>query len=501
MASPTQDMIDTYMSLTGASHSLALRKLEEYGGNLNEAVNAHFSGGDRDFTNPGSAATPQYSFTHMSDQNQVASHAAPPYNFPHMSSRNQVAPQGVVPLLSAARSFRPSLLFDPNYSRDLFNRIGSAFTGRAPVSSHPGVVGGYPVDLNRGIDHPHLSGQRPTIQNMTGNPHGNDVEEEMIRAAIEASKREAEMAYLNTQTRALNVSPVNGLPGNQTHQDDDDDFDRALSLSLKTAEQEKAIREEKGKDRNPELAWKRGRSLHQNGAEFVEQKQVSQELKRDAGKNLQQGSLDIHCEVLGSISSRELDEAIMLETAHFGQSSYATNLPSRPNINLGPNMQPVHCPSSSALTTRQLLREQQDDEYLASILADKEKEMHGVTVAGTCHLKGVEPDNKKIDTLEGERMLAAKSASLPCEPASDDENSVTLLVKVPNGSRLSRRFHKFDKLQILFDFIDVGGVVKPGTYRVVRSYPRRAFTLDDSLLTLSEVGLTNKQEALFLELI
>lgn len=141
----------------------------------------------------------------MSDQNQVASHAAPPYNFPHMSSRNQVAPQGVVPLLSAARSFRPSLLFDPNYSRDLFNRIGSAFTGRAPVSSHPGVVGGYPVDLNRGIDHPHLSGQRPTIQNMTGNPHGNDVEEEMIRAAIEASKREAEMAYLNTQTRALNV--------------------------------------------------------------------------------------------------------------------------------------------------------------------------------------------------------------------------------------------------------------------------------------------------------
>lgn len=31
----------------------------------------------------------------------------------------------------------------------------------------------------------------------------------------------------------MQVSPVNGLPGNQTHQDDDDDFDRALSLSLK----------------------------------------------------------------------------------------------------------------------------------------------------------------------------------------------------------------------------------------------------------------------------
>ena len=35
----------------------------------------------------------------------------------------------------------------------------------------------------------------------------------------------------------------------------------------------------------------------------------------------------------------------------------------------------------------------------------------------------------------------------------------------------------------------------------VKSYPRRAYNVDDSSLTLSEVGLSNKQEALFLELI
>lgn len=35
----------------------------------------------------------------------------------------------------------------------------------------------------------------------------------------------------------------------------------------------------------------------------------------------------------------------------------------------------------------------------------------------------------------------------------------------------------------------------------VRSYPRRAFTVGDSILSLSELGMTNKQEALFLELI
>ncbi|KAM1486347.1 hypothetical protein ACFX2I_000555 [Malus domestica] len=498
MASPTQDMIDTYMSITGASHSLAIRKLEEYGGNLSEAVNAHFGGGYRDFTNPGSAANPQYNFSYMDGQNQVAPHAYPQYN--NMSAQNQVAPQGLGPLLSAARSFRPSLLFDPNYSRDLFNRI----TGRAPLISQPGAVPGVPVEFNRGNDQPHLSGQRPPIQDMTGNLHGSDVEEEMIRAAIEASKQDAQKAYLlNMQSRAQNVSPVNGLPDNQIHLDNSD-FNRAVSLSLKTAEREKAMREQQMKDKNQvpgtysTSKWET--SMHQDGDGTVERKQASQELKHDSGNNLQQGNLAINSEELGGISSKELDEAILLENALFGESSYAPNFPSGPSRNLDPNLQPVHGPSSSALT-RQLLREQQDCEYLASLLADKEKEMNGVNEVGTCDIKDVGSDNKKIDSLELESRLAAKGASLPCEPAIDDQNAVTLLVRMPNGTRLSRRFNKSDKLQVLFDFIDVGREVKPGTYRVVRSYPRRAFTVGDSILSLSELGLTNKQEALFLELI
>lgn len=51
---------------------------------------------------------------------------------------------------------------------------------------------------------------------------------------------------------------------------------------------------------------------------------------------------------------------------------------------------------------------------------------------------------------ELERQLAAKEASLPQEPASDDENAVTLLVRMPDGSRHGRRFLKSDKLQVNF---------------------------------------------------
>ena len=51
---------------------------------------------------------------------------------------------------------------------------------------------------------------------------------------------------------------------------------------------------------------------------------------------------------------------------------------------------------------------------------------------------------------ECERQLAAKEASLPQEPAADEENALTLLVRMPDGSRRGRRFLKSDKLQVIF---------------------------------------------------
>ncbi|XP_050384989.1 plant UBX domain-containing protein 8 isoform X2 [Argentina anserina] len=470
MPRPTEDMIETYVSLTGASRSLALLKLEEHGGDLNEAVNEHFREGDVHSTSPSSTAPPQH-------------------NFPQASNQDQVAPQqGLLPLLSVARSFKPSLLLDRNYTRDLYSRIGSALTGRAPSPSHQGEVTGFPVGFSPGNEHPHLAGQRPTIPyvartEINASRYRNDVEEEMIQAAIEASKREAELG-------SPNVLPGNGLPDEKITEEHSD-IDRAVLLSLKTAEQEKAMREMQLNDRNLDpgvySTWKRGSSSHQNGAEVVEQQLVGEESNCNGGNHLQQEKLETYYDELGSLSPKELDEAIMLESALFGGSSYI------------PDTQPVHGFSSSSLSARQLLREQQDDDYLASLVADKEKEMNAIHEAATSQLKA--DANKRIEPMELERRLSAKSASLPSEPAPNDENAVTLLVRMPDGSRLSHRFRKSDKLQLLFDFIDVSRVVEPGTYKVVRSYPRHVFSANNSLSTLRELGLTNKQEALFLELI
>lgn len=51
---------------------------------------------------------------------------------------------------------------------------------------------------------------------------------------------------------------------------------------------------------------------------------------------------------------------------------------------------------------------------------------------------------------ELERQLDAKEASLPKEPQADEENAITLLIRMPDGTRLGRRFLKSDKLQVGF---------------------------------------------------
>ncbi|KAJ4981974.1 hypothetical protein NE237_032811 [Protea cynaroides] len=78
--------------------------------------------------------------------------------------------------------------------------------------------------------------------------YGNDieeeiVEEEIVRAAIEASKREAEEGYPN---QPFDIASESSTPGIQQRQPrlEDTELAHAVSLSLKTAEEEKARHEQ-----------------------------------------------------------------------------------------------------------------------------------------------------------------------------------------------------------------------------------------------------------------
>lgn len=134
----------------------------------------------------------------------------------------------------------PFALMDPNFQQQFFDRLGSTDSASlGPMVSHPREVREIPIEVKDGDPQTGPSGQAPVIEDVTGNesshgpevhetiiidddilpsapsaPHVNipsitsttptapplvhvndyddDIEEEMIRAAIEASKKDAE---------------------------------------------------------------------------------------------------------------------------------------------------------------------------------------------------------------------------------------------------------------------------------------------------------------------
>ncbi|CAI8609719.1 unnamed protein product [Vicia faba] len=541
MATPNQETVDTFISITGVSEPVALQKLQEHGGSLNEAVNAFFSEGDRN-SMTSSASFPQGDFMDIDDDPRDDEILRPPS------------------LLSAARNLHPFSLLDPTLGRSIFDtHLGS--TNQRPFVTHPREVREIPIEVKDGSQSTPQAGHTPIVEDVTGTVHAqdssNDIEEAMIRAAIEASKREAEENYTNHELGRQDLSESGPNP-RQTFVEDPE-LAHAVSLSLKTAEQEKARRVQEGdvgapsagpskapavelgevssngrlqagslsfKDEDEDvdveempLVRHRSRnvSLGSTGpgkdVDVIESSTLPSTTRQESSSPPPQNDVSFPSDEWGGISSVEHDEAVMLEAAMFGgipegsgyRHAYA---PHEFMQNRGFNPQPAplaYRPPSPSLETQRLIREQQDDEYLASLQADREKELKAIEEAEAAReeerRKAEESQRKLQEEQELETQLAAKEVSLPPEPASGDDNAVNLLVKMPDGSRRGRRFLRSDKLQSLFDFIDIGRQVKPSSYRLVRPYPRRAFGVGESAVTLEEVGLTNKQEALFLELV
>ncbi|WOG85888.1 hypothetical protein DCAR_0105081 [Daucus carota subsp. sativus] len=606
MARADEEAIETFMSITGVSEPVAIQKLADHAGNLNEAINAHFAEGDGNITNEASVV-PQEDLMDVDDPVQPEIQRNP---FPLLQSPGLMNPFSLLD-----RDVRSSI-FDrvPSLVSSIFDRVPSS-ASRAPFVSHPREVREIPIEVKDGNEQSSHSGHAPTIQDVTGTAddygpeiHGNviideedaediprtqriapgdagndsimggypdiinsgpsapgidhipeysnDIEEEMIRAAIEASKQDTRSGYTR---RSESMSQQSQSEIN------DPELAQAVSLSLKTADQEKASRGIGDKFRSSELGIStstevealgkltssgrleaEGSSMRDESDEAEDQPLVRHQINpsstsADTGKEIdytkpsnsqhnntssQQNRSDSHMNEWGGITSLEHDEAVMLEAALFGgvPQGNTYHVPYAPgqsrNNGVGetdgsyPRRTP-HPPSPS-LTAQRLIREQQDDEYFASLQADREKELKAREEAEIRKLeeqvaaesalieerKKEEELQRKLEELqELERHLASKEASLPQEPSPDDDNAVNLLVRMPDGGRQGRRFLKSHKLQHLFDFIDVGRLVRPGTYRLVRPFPRRAFGVGESASTFDELGLSGRQEALFLELI
>ncbi|KAH0643214.1 hypothetical protein KY290_035459 [Solanum tuberosum] len=597
MARPNQEEIETFMSITGVSEATAIQKLEEHGGNLNEAVNAHFNQGDINRVHPAPVAAAPHEDDMEIDDPITEEFHRPPFS-----------------VFSSSRSPNAFSVLDPSFTRSVFD---TNLTSRAPFVSHPRQVREIPIEVKDGDGQSGHSRNAPVIEDVTdadqtqgtetrgtviidedddddevvpgplatraarrdrtnddilggdstavfsgpSAPGGdvlpdyaNDIEEEMVRAAIEASRRDAEMS---TQQFDVNSDLSDPRPQPRESHLEDAQLAHAVSLSLKAAEQEKAMHEEskaipESEGYRPAEENEHGKSTISNGRQF--RSEVGSSSVQDEAEDLEEEPLvwrrrkpissgsetaqdveervvsplssprqnlnhsprngaDFQSDEWGGMSSLEHDEAVMLEAAIFGGIPEGTGyrLPSAPHQPIqngadgpmGPYQWRMPRAPSPSLVAQRLLREQQDDEYHAALQADREKELKAKQEAEAAleekRLEEEELRRKAEEEKEMERQLEAKEASLPQEPKADNENAVNLVVRMPDGSRRGRRFLKSDRLQCLFDYIDVGRVIMPGTYRLVRPYPRRAFSDGESTLSLDELGLNSKQEALFLE--
>lgn len=105
----------------------------------------------------------------------------------------------------------------------------------------------------------------------------------------------------------------------------------------------------------------------------------------------------------------------------------------------------------------QLIRQQQDEAFAESLRADQEKERKKTEEKNK---KEAEERAKKDKELEAnqrkERLLELRESlvnAIPPEPDTNDSNATKIVIKLPNGTRLERRFLKTQSVKYLYYFV------------------------------------------------
>jgi len=144
---------------------------------------------------------------------------------------------------------------------------------------------------------------------------------------------------------------------------------------------------------------------------------------------------------------------------------------------------PRYIPPEDEATRNRRIMTEQDNEYLASLEADRKKEK----------------EKESLEKLEKERQehIQHIQATLPEEPAAHIEGVTTLQIRLPSGKKFRRRFLGTDKLQVVINFLTSKDIIKE-KYHLVSGFPK--IVLKDSNKTLTEYSLV-PNASLFVEIL
>lgn len=128
-----------------------------------------------------------------------------------------------------------------------------------------------------------------------------------------------------------------------------------------------------------------------------------------------------------------------------------------------------------------LLRQQQDEEYQAALEADREREREAQR-----EKEEQEKEEQRLQQIEERRNR--KRESLGEEPQKAP-GVASIVLRLPNGTRVGRRFLQDDSLEKVFDWAEVNGV-DIEVACLVMSYPRKSLRYpEDASTTLQDAGL------------
>ncbi|CAL5441044.1 unnamed protein product [Camellia sinensis] len=162
----------------------------------------------------------------------------------------------------------------------------------------------------------------------------------------------------------------------------------------------------------------------------------------------------------------------------------------------------------------QRLREEQDAAYAAALQADQEREIltknsHSEArvqqQAEASNRVNNEKDKQSAIKIQHSKVKEATTSreTQPKDVASRGNGAqvTQILIRFPNGEKREQSFLSSDKVQAIYRYIDsvgLGGGV--GNYRLISSFPRKVYGVDQMGLSLKDAGL-HPRASLFLELL
>lgn len=154
------------------------------------------------------------------------------------------------------------------------------------------------------------------------------------------------------------------------------------------------------------------------------------------------------------------------------------------------------------------LREEQDAAYLAALQIDKEKEQRKRLPSADRVQKPVQIPNKANSENHSNKKQYGKvpEASTTRELTQykevanrgKDPQAAQILIRFPNGERREQSFSCTDKVQSIYRYIDSLALPGIGNYRLISSFPRRVYGVDQMGMTLKDAGL-HPRASLFLD--